>query len=180
MTTNQTIDGVPREQMISFPRELSDELAELIAEKARVCGGGAFEIWEAICDQFGTQAKHHGEPVAYAAFADNGNIRCWSSNCEAVGLKVLAEGGSEIVPLYRHPAEQIAADALKAFANEMINASFEGGSFDGGDIQDIAAKHGLLRIESRNEECGEVCACREYGFPAECYRKTDLIANTPQ
>ncbi|MBP5969416.1 hypothetical protein [Pseudomonas iridis] len=124
--------------------------------------------------------QRQGEPVAYAAFADNGNIRCWSSNCEVVGLKVLAEGGSEIVPLYRHPAEQIAADALKAFANEMINASFEGGSFDGGDIQDIAAKHGLLRIEPRNEECGEVCACREYGFPAECYRKTDLIANTPQ
>jgi len=64
MTTNQTIDGVPREQMISFPRELSDELAELIAEKARVCGGGADEIWEAICDQFGTQAQPH-EPVAW-------------------------------------------------------------------------------------------------------------------
>ena len=62
----------------------------------------------------------------------------------------------------------------------MINASFEGGSFDGGDIQDIAVKHGLLRIESRDEECGEVCACREYGLPAECYRKTDLIANTTQ
>jgi hypothetical protein len=40
-------------QMVTFPRELSDELAELIAEKARVCGGGAFEIWEAICEQFG-------------------------------------------------------------------------------------------------------------------------------
>ncbi|WP_369991240.1 hypothetical protein [Pseudomonas xanthosomatis] len=39
--------------MISFPRELSDELAELIAEKARVCGGGAFEIWELICERFG-------------------------------------------------------------------------------------------------------------------------------
>ena len=49
--------------MISFPRELSDELAELIAEKARVCGGGAFEIWEEICDQFGTQAQPQGEPV---------------------------------------------------------------------------------------------------------------------
>ncbi|MCH4880213.1 hypothetical protein EQV97_22920 [Pseudomonas sp. TMW22090] len=51
--------------MISFARELSDELAELIAEKARVCGGGAFDIWEAICDQFGTQAQHQGEPVAW-------------------------------------------------------------------------------------------------------------------
>lgn len=40
-------------EMISFPRELSDELAELIAEKARVCGGGAFEIWELICERFG-------------------------------------------------------------------------------------------------------------------------------
>ena len=67
---------------------------------------------------------------------------------------------------------------LRAFACEMVDATFEGGSFDGGDIQDIAVKHGLLRIEPRNEECGEVCPCHEYGFPAECYRKTDLIANT--
>lgn len=66
-------------------------------------------------------------------------------------------------------------DQLKAFAVEMINASFEGGSFDGGDIQDIAVKHGLLRIEQRADECGEACACREYGFPAECYRKTNLV-----
>jgi hypothetical protein len=65
--------------------------------------------------------------------------------------------------------------SLKAFAAELISASFEGGSFDGGDIQDIGVKHGLLRIERRTEECGEVCACREYGFPAECYRKTDLV-----
>ena len=53
-------------EMVGFPRELSNELAELIAEKARVCGGGAFEIWEAICDQFGTQAQHQGEPAAKA------------------------------------------------------------------------------------------------------------------
>ena len=66
-------------------------------------------------------------------------------------------------------------DQLKAFAVEMINAAFEGGSFDGGDIQDIAVKHGLLRIEKREDECGERCACREYGFPAQCYRKTELL-----
>ncbi len=66
-------------------------------------------------------------------------------------------------------------DQLKAFAVEMINASFEGGSFDGGDIQDIAMKHGLLMIERREDQCGEVCPCREYGFPAECYRKTPIL-----
>lgn len=67
-------------------------------------------------------------------------------------------------------------DALRSFANEIISAAYEGGSFEGGDIQDMAVKHGLLRIESRAEECGEPCACREYGFPAECYRKTALLS----
>lgn len=44
-------------EMISFPRELSDDLAEFIAEKARVCGGGADEIWEALCERFGQPAE---------------------------------------------------------------------------------------------------------------------------
>lgn len=66
-------------------------------------------------------------------------------------------------------------DALRSFADEAVSAAYEGGSFEGGDIQDMAVKHGLLRIESRSEECGEACACREYGFPAECYRKTSLL-----
>ncbi|SEB72509.1 hypothetical protein SAMN05216178_2015 [Pseudomonas saponiphila] len=43
--------------MISFPRELSDDLAEFIAEKARVCGGGAYDIWEALCERFGQPAE---------------------------------------------------------------------------------------------------------------------------
>lgn len=64
---------------------------------------------------------------------------------------------------------------LRAFANELISASYEGGSFDGCDIQDIAVRHGLLRIERRDGECGEVCACREYGFPVDCYRRTSLL-----
>lgn len=64
---------------------------------------------------------------------------------------------------------------LLAFANEIISASYEGGSFEGGDIQDLAVKHGLVTIESRDSECGEACACSQYGFPTECYRKTDLL-----
>lgn len=81
-------------------------------------------------------------------------------------------GWSRVVELIEVVAQR---DQLKAFAVEMVNASFEGGSFDGGDIQDIAVKHGLLRIEPREDECGEACACREYGFPAECYRKTPIL-----
>jgi hypothetical protein len=86
----------------------------------------------------------------------------------AVDMTTAAAGGFR-------DGQTAATDSLKAFANEMIGAAFEGGSFDGGDIQDIAVKHGLLQIEQRAEECGEVCACREYGFPAKCYRKTDLV-----
>lgn len=42
-----------------------------------------------------------GEPsvIAFASFATNGNLRCWSSDCEAVGLKVIAEGGGPITAL---------------------------------------------------------------------------------
>lgn len=78
----------------------------------------------------------------------------------------------------RHHAER-RVEALCEFANEMVSAAFEGGSLDGADIQEIAVKHGLLRIETRQGECGERCACREYGFPAECYRRTELIALNP-
>ena len=52
--------------MVSFPRELSDDLGELIAHRARVCGGGAFEIWEAICEGFGQAVTQpHPEPIAW-------------------------------------------------------------------------------------------------------------------
>lgn len=79
MTTSQTIDGVPREQMISFPRELDDEMAEILAEKARVCGAGAFDIWELLCARFGTETavRPQGDPVAYAdpkAFENFGSL----------------------------------------------------------------------------------------------------------
>lgn len=93
--------------MISFPRELSDELAELITEKARVCGGGAFEIWEAICEQFGTVTqpntctKDGGQcwPVAWLVETDLGkSAYCNDPTHWAHGYKVS--------PLYRHPPAQ--------------------------------------------------------------------------
>lgn len=46
--------------MISFPRELNDEIGEFLAHRARTCGGGAFELWEALCEQFGKKT-----PTAY-------------------------------------------------------------------------------------------------------------------
>lgn len=65
---------------------------------------------------------------------------------------------------------------LAAFALELIDGACEGGSFDGGDIQDAGVRHGLLAVEQRQESCGEHCDCAEYGFPSECYRLTPALA----
>lgn len=68
------------------------------------------------------------------------------------------------------------ARGLAAFALELIDGAWEGGSFDGGDIQEAGVRHGLLTVEQRQESCGEHCDCAEYGFPAECYRLTPALA----
>ncbi len=73
-------------------------------------------------------------------------------------------------------AAEAQAEGLRAFGNEMISAAFEGGSFDGSDIQDIAVKHGLLKLEERAGACGDHCSCASVQeFPAECYRKTGIL-----
>ena len=47
------------------------------------------------------------EPVAYAAFAENGNIRMWCRS--AIGMCELFDAhGNKAVPLYTHPADQVA------------------------------------------------------------------------
>jgi hypothetical protein len=68
--------------------------------------------------------------------------------------------------------------AALEFADHIINGVFEGGDWDGSDLQDLAVKFGLLRIETMPEACSEECACRCNGstFPTECYRKTYLAA----
>lgn len=63
---------------------------------------------------------------------------------------------------------------LAAFAQEMIKGALEGGSFDGGDIQGSAERHGVLTKEVMTRSCAGPegdCPCAwNAGFPAECYR----------
>lgn len=81
-------------EMVSFPRELSDDLAELIATRARVCGGGAFDIWEAICEGFGAPAPQpHAEPIAWMV----GTAFWWTKeeaerDAAATGLPIVGLG----------------------------------------------------------------------------------------
>ena len=47
------------------------------------------------------------EPVSYASFAENGNIRMWCRS--AIGMCELFDAhGNKAVPLYTHPADQVA------------------------------------------------------------------------
>jgi Lar family restriction alleviation protein len=72
---------------------------------------------------------------------------------------------------------------LRAFAQAVMEV-WPMGDLDGGDLQEIATKHGMLKPETRNAPCGEACSCNEYADPYEwedgvvCYRKTALLLGT--
>jgi len=79
-------------------------------------------------------------------------------------------------PLYTIPQPAPDVHGLVSFALELIKGAWEGGSFDGGDIQDAGVRHGLLVVEQREESCGDHCSCAEHGFPIECYRLKPAMA----
>ncbi|GEM_PF-1742625 len=118
--------------------------------------GKSVGCWDAMAAIIANGTADHYEPPTYAQQLASAKHRADESERERDQLRAEVE-------------------ALRAFGNEMVSAAFWGGSFDGGDIQDIAVKHGLLRVEQREAECGDACACSEYGFPSECYRKTELL-----
>lgn len=73
-------------------------------------------------------------------------------------------------------AEQDVA-ALRGFAQAVMECWPEG-DVDGGYLQDMAEKHGLLKTEERTIPCGENCGCAEFymsGEVATCYRGTPLL-----
>ena len=76
--------------------------------------------------------------------------------------------------------EMAMRDALRAFAKDVMRV-WPHGDLDGGDLQDIAEKHGLLKPETRYEPCGDGCNCAGYCDAEEfkdgitCYRKTGLL-----
>jgi hypothetical protein len=76
-------------------------------------------------------------------------------------------------------------DLLRAFAQAVMVEWPETYDLDGGDLQDIAVKHGLLKTLEVTEPCGEHCFCAEYhgDFDAPggvtCYRRTPLLTGNP-
>lgn len=70
---------------------------------------------------------------------------------------------------------------LEAFAREVLNTFWAGhglysDDIDGGTLQDIAEKHGVLLPHAVTESCGDHCACAEYAdFPTTCYRMNPAL-----
>ena len=76
---------------------------------------------------------------------------------------------------------------LRAFAQSVMDAWPEGG-IEGDDLQEIAAKHGLLAPELRFDPCWEWCNCNagvdvdggEWERGVECYRRTALLTGAEE
>jgi hypothetical protein len=71
--------------------------------------------------------------------------------------------------------------ALKLFALDVLKA-WPLGDVDGGDLQEMAVKHGLLVPEKRTAVCSEEgCNCAEYYSAEEwaegvtCYRRAEWL-----
>lgn len=68
-------------------------------------------------------------------------------------------------------------DALRDFAQRVIDETDDGGDVPGDAVEAAAEACGLLRKVEVAEPCGEGCACAEAcaDFPTDCYRATDLL-----
>lgn len=84
------------------------------------------------------------------------------------------------IALATNPGEKGAESPLREFAIAVIDSYLDGGDMDGLEIEELAAKLGLLEGRTVKEECCENCACAEIGFPTTCYRKSKvLLGATP-
>jgi hypothetical protein len=133
---------ITRIETISMPRELTDEMAEVLSERLRVCGGIADDIWEAL--KAAAPVAERQEPVQLSAVAV---VR---ERDDELRLDWLLEGGiAELEPgqvlivadrddvtddegsgeLYTSPPAPVSVDAAKAFAKGFNALEQAGGKY---------------------------------------------------
>ena len=86
---------------------------------------------------------------------------------------------SHIQEIQRLADVQEAHDKLARFGAAVLKACRipEIGDLDGGDLQDMALKAGVLETRTVTEPCGEGCTCADYdGFPLDCHFMPDPVA----
>ena len=64
---------------------------------------------------------------------------------------------------------------LEALHRELAQICWEGGSLDGGELQDMLIKHDILVEVMVEKPCSERCNCEDNDavFPTTCYRLKD-------
>lgn len=72
---------------------------------------------------------------------------------------------------------------IHGFARAILNnywvASHDYHEPDGGDIQELGERYGLLVPHTVTEPCGEYCSCAEWDdFPQTCYRIHEDVLKT--
>lgn len=71
-------------------------------------------------------------------------------------------------------ALKVEIERLRGFARAIMDERY--GNLDGGKLQDLGVKHGLLIPTEVTDVCGENCVCEEYGdFPQTCYRFSRIL-----
>jgi hypothetical protein len=124
-----------------------------------------------------------------AAVTGNGTERVKCGHCgqlvtpgDACASGVSASDGETVPRPNEREALMEDLEKLRAFAQTLMH-DWPAGAYDGFTLQDLAEKHGLLKMAEPKptEPCGEHCWCAEYFRPAEwaagveCYRKTPLL-----
>ena len=74
-------------------------------------------------------------------------------------------------------------EKMKAFIRDLFDEFYpDCGDIDGGTLQDLAEKHGILVPEIRHEPCGEFCNCAQVCYDEEwqegvkCYRLANWLS----
>ncbi|WP_338756797.1 hypothetical protein V9385_15710 [Pseudomonas juntendi] len=165
-------------EMVSFPRELSDDLAELIAHRARVCGGGAFEIWKAICEGFAAPAQQpQPEPIAWMV----GTAFWWTKeeaerDAAETGLPIVGLGPmAGVAAAQQHQGEPVALPARKDPTQHWVEPGGVHKAEGWNSYHDEIAKLGPLYTRPAPANSAEVerepeCFCVEHGLHIETLR----------
>lgn len=67
---------------------------------------------------------------------------------------------------------------VKNLVAKLAEVCWDGGSLDGGELQEMLVEADVLTGVVANEPCGEVCRCRECDIwppPWICYRLTEAF-----
>ena len=74
-------------------------------------------------------------------------------------------------------------ERMKAFIRELFDIYYpDCGDIDGGELQDLAEKHGILVPEIRHAPCGEFCNCaqvcsdEEFAEGVKCYSLANWLS----